>query len=383
MLTSPPMADNGLYIGLMSGTSLDGVDGVIVDKHCKKIIASVYQPYPPALKKRLRTLIQKSNTSLKNLSTLDIAIAAAFAQAANQLLQEARLPSRAIKALGSHGQTIYHQGGQYSMQIGHGAIIAQQTGIITVADFRMNDVAAGGQGAPLTPAYHQHMLGNKAGIVVNLGGIANITLVQNTLVSGFDTGPANTLLDAWIQQEKNLDYDKYGAWARSGTLDKALLKNLLADAYFHDLAPKSTGVEYFNLDWLAPYLSGNESSVDVQRTLLELTAISISQHLVDAATVYLCGGGVHNLFLTERLVGLNPHNKITTTDDLGVGVDYVEAAAFAFFAKQALAGKPSSLPAVTGVKNHCVLGAIYQAHANKSPIVKWSATPIKMTMPIK
>jgi anhydro-N-acetylmuramic acid kinase len=247
------------------------------------------------------------------------------------------------------------------MQIGHGAIIAERSGIAVVSDFRMNDIAAAGQGAPLTPMYHQHLLQGKEGVVINLGGIANLTQVSKGVVTGFDTGPANTLLDNWIKKSKQLDYDRDGVWARSGLVDERLLDALLADEYFKKPAPKSTGPEYFNLAWLTAYLTGNESAVDVQRTLVELTAMSISQQIAKGADVYLCGGGVHNLFLAERLAYLNPHSEVFTTNDLGMPVDYVEAAAFGFFAQQTLKGKTSSLPLVTGAKGARILGAIYAA----------------------
>ncbi len=353
------MAKTASYIGLMSGTSLDGVDAVIVEDDCRQIIASHYLPYPNTLKNQLKSLTQSGQTSLKNLAQLDIEVATIFAQAVNQLLEQARPDSKNVEAIGSHGQTIYHQGGAYSMQIGHGALIAEQTSITTVADFRMQDVAAGGQGAPLTPKYHQYLLDGKDGVVINLGGIANITIIKNGGVSGFDTGPANTLLDNWIFTQKQLDYDQDGLWAKTGKADEALLQALLADDYFAEKSPKSTGPEYFNLAWLAQYLSGNEPPQDVQRTLLELSAISISQHIPKDVDVYLCGGGVHNKLLLERLAEQNPNSKITTTEALGVHPDFVEAAAFAYFAKQTLAGKPSNLPAVTGASNERILGAIY------------------------
>ncbi len=334
-----------LYIGLMSGTSLDGT----------------YLPYTDELKQQLRTLTQTGQTSLKNLADIDVKVAQFFSDAVNDLLAISNVSAIDIKAIGSHGQTIFHQGGKYSMQIGHGALIAERTGIAVVSDFRMNDVAASGQGAPLTPAYHQHLLKGKDGVVVNLGGIANLTQVALGTVTGFDTGPANTLLDNWVKKSKQLDYDRDGIWARSGLVDEHLLTALLADDYFYKSAPKSTGPEYFNLEWLEAYLTGDETDVDVQRTLVELTAMSISKHISEGADVYLCGGGVHNLFLAERLAYLNQHSEVATTNDLGIHVDYVEAAAFGFFAKQTLEGRTSNLPSVTGAKGARVLGAVCSA----------------------
>ncbi len=348
------------YIGLMSGTSLDGVDGVIINETGRKILTQAYLPYPDKLKQSLLDLTQNSKTSLANLTNIDIQVASCFADTVHLLLQQAGLEARNIRAIGSHGQSIFHQGGKYSMQIGHGALIAEQTSIITVADFRMQDVAAGGQGAPLTPIYHQHMLNGKDGVIINLGGIANITHSFNSDIIGFDTGPANTLLDNWIKKNKGLDYDLDGVWSRSGRVNQFLLNSMLADDYFHQEHPKSTGPEYFNLDWLSQHINDTEPPEDVQRTLIELTVMSISANIPLGADVYLCGGGVHNLFLFERLACQNPDSNVTFTNDLGVFVDYVEAAAFGFFAQRTLAGLPSSLASVTGAKSERVLGAIYQ-----------------------
>ncbi len=350
-----------LCIGLMSGTSLDGVDAVVIDAKATQLLAHTYLPYPEAVKQHLQVLTQSGQVHLKDLADIDTQVAHFFADAVDSLLKSANLSAADIKVIGSHGQTIFHQGGKYSMQIGHGAILAERCGITVVSDFRMNDVAASGQGAPLTPMYHQHLLKDKEGVVVNLGGIANLTQVSKDSVVGFDTGPANTLLDNWIKKSKQLDFDRDGIWARSGFVDEHLLNTLLADDYFKKSAPKSTGPEYFNLAWLESHFAGNETAVDVQRTLVELTAMSISQQIAQGADVYLCGGGVHNLFLVERLAYLNPHSEVSTTDDLGMPVDYLEAAAFGFFAQQTLARKTSSLPSVTGAKGARILGAIHAA----------------------
>ncbi|KAA0452467.1 MAG: anhydro-N-acetylmuramic acid kinase [Candidatus Thioglobus sp.] len=348
------------YIGLMSGTSMDGVDGVVMDNRCENAKATAFLPYPPELKTQLRQLAQRQTVSLKDLAQLDIAVAQLFAQTVAKLLKQKQISKNEVCAIGSHGQTIFHQGGVYSMQIGHGALIAEQTGITTVADFRMQDVAAGGQGAPLTPFYHRHLLAGKDGAIVNIGGIANITIIKNKQTIGFDTGPANTLMDCWINKHKNLDYDKDGLWARSGSVNEALLTALLTDDYFHKLPPKSTGTEYFNLEWLAQYLSGNERPEDVQRTLLELTVKSICANIPTGDKVYLCGGGARNLLLTERLKQQAPTSKIALTDDLGVAADFVEAAAFALFAKQTTNSATANIPAVTGAQGERILGAIYQ-----------------------
>lgn len=348
------------YMGLMAGTSLDGVDTVLVDKHCKHLIAQDYLPYSPELKKQLLGVIQNPSIGKEELAKIDTAVAKCFASAANQLLEKTATEKSKVEAIGSHGQSIFHQGGSYSWQIGHGAIIADRTGVKVINDFRMADIAAGGQGAPLTPLYHQHLLSGDSAVVINLGGIANLTRVSNADVVGFDTGPANTLLDQWMRKTKGLNYDRDGVWSRSGQLIQPLLNALLEDPYFNKTAPKSTGPEYFNLHWIQPHLN-NYKDEDVMRTLVELTAVSITQSLKDNEKVYLCGGGTHNLFLVERLSYLNPICEFSTTEELGVPVDFVEAAAFAFFAKQTLAGMPSNLPSVTGAAKNKVLGAIHHA----------------------
>ena len=347
------------YLGLMSGTSLDGVDAVLMDKDCRQVVSSYYLPYSASLKSQLLDLTQSESTTLQQLSTIDIAMAEHFADCANTLISNQQINKTEIRAIGSHGQTIYHQGGVYSHQIGHGAIIAQKTGIDVVNDFRMADVAAGGQGAPLTPLYHQHLLLGESGVVVNLGGIANISIIRESEVIGFDSGPANTLIDNWTRACKGLDYDRDGIWSRSGFILQPMLEAMLDDAYFQQAAPKSTGPEYFNLDWLRDFLPSEYQDQDVARTLAELSALSISQHIPQGMDVYLCGGGVHNLFLAERLAYLNPESEVSITNDLGVHVDFVEAAAFAFFAKQTLDQQPSNLPSVTGASQEKILGAIH------------------------
>ena len=348
-------------IGLMSGTSLDGVDAVLVDNTATNILSQVYLPYAQSFKEQLRQLTSDQPVHLAQLAQLDRQVANYYCEAVQKLLEVSQCRSEEVLAIGSHGQTIFHHGGQYSMQIGNGALIAEGTGITVVCDFRMSDIAAHGQGAPLTPKYHQHLLRDKSGIVVNLGGIANLTVIKDNRVLGFDTGPANTLLDNWIKQHKSLDYDRDGVWSRSGFVDERLLQKLLDDPYFAKKWPKSTGPEYFNLAWLESYLEGGESPEDVQRTLVELSAVTISQHIKEDMEVYLCGGGVHNLFLLERITYLNPNNQITTTQTLGMSADYVEAAAFAFFAKQTLESKPSNVISVSGATKEKILGAIYAA----------------------
>ncbi len=345
------------YIGLMAGTSLDGIDACIIDDSNKPIF-SHYLQYNNNIQQHIKSLITNKH-NLVDIAKLDTKLATLFAQASNELITNSGFTHKDISAIGSHGQTIYHLPKKYSWQLANPAILAAKTKIIVVANFRMSDIAVGGEGAPLSPVYHKYLLQSQDGIIVNLGGIANITINNNNLITGFDTGPANCLLDAWINKCQNKKYDKNGVWAKSGIVNNKLLQNLLADKYFAKKPPKSTGVEYFNLSWLNKHLSGNEPLEDVQQTLLTLSAKTICNNLITNKTVYLCGGGVHNNELITKIKKFATNNKITTTKDLGVSPDYLEAAAFAFFAKQTLAKKSSNIPSVTGAKKECILGGVY------------------------
>ncbi len=344
------------YLGLMAGTSLDGVDACIID-NTNKPISSHYLQYPKHIVRQIKSLMN-SNISLNSIVELDIELAQLFAKTANELIANSALKHQDISAIGSHGQTIYHLPKIYSWQLANPAIIAEKTQIMLVTDFRMSDIAVGGQGAPLTPVYHKYLLQDKNGIIVNLGGIINITIVQNNKLLGFDIGPANTLMDNWSIRHQQKPYDKNGKWASNGVVITELLSKLLADNYFNKPAPKSTGTEYFNLNWLDRYLTGSETPVDVQATLLELTARSIANSLPTKLIVYLCGGGVHNTELVARINKLTS-NKITTTNDLGISPDYVEAATFAFLAKQTLTKKHGNFSSVTGAKESRILGGVY------------------------
>lgn len=351
------------YIGLMAGTSFDGVDVALVKDNI--LIASHYLSYDNYIKNQLRQLTSNTSTTLANIAELDIMLGQNFATTTNQLLSKTKIQPQEVIAIGSHGQTIYHAPCKYSWQIANPNIIAQQTGITVVADFRMADISAGGQGAPLTPVYHQHLLQGNNGIIINLGGITNITIVKGNNITGFDSGPANTLLNNWIKKHQNKDYDKDGKWASSGQIITPLLDKLLADKYFKQAPPKSTGFEYFNLDWLTHYLTGNENPADVQATLLALTTHSIKYALATFPTdkelpIYLCGGGVHNTALVRQLKNLC-QNPIQTTQALGIDSDYLEAAAFAYFAQQTLAKKPSNHPDITGANGKRILGGIYHS----------------------
>jgi anhydro-N-acetylmuramic acid kinase len=371
-----------LYIGLMSGTSMDAIDAVLVasDDAGFRVLHMHSEPYPAALKARLQRAIRNEG-SPDEMGRLDRLIGEAFANCALALLSEAAIPASSVAAIGSHGQTLRHapEGEDgFSLQVGDPNTIAERTGITTVADFRRRDVAAGGQGAPLAPAFHAWFFGSpkESRALLNLGGIANVTLIapQTTsqsatptplAVTGFDTGPANTLLDNWCLHHRKLPFDADGRWARSGTLHQPLLNSFLADPYFQRRPPKSTGREYFNLAWLVPHLAKYPAvtAVDVQRTLLEFTAVSIADALQSAssAKLYVCGGGCRNPLLLERLCALMPERQVETTTQLGLAPEAVEGAAFAWLAQQTLAGLPGNIPASTGARGPRILGGIFPA----------------------
>ncbi|MGD8484134.1 MAG: anhydro-N-acetylmuramic acid kinase, partial [Thioalkalispiraceae bacterium] len=294
-----------------------------------------------------------------------------FAESVHQLLNQCRVPHSEITAIGSHGQTLRHYPhGQYpsTLQIADANIIAEQTGITTVSDFRRRDMAAGGQGAPLVPAFHQVIFHDPTQdrVILNIGGIANITLLPaNGVVSGFDTGPGNCLLDSWVQQHLSINYDRDGEWGASGHVHPGLLERMSNDAYFSLASPKSTGREYFNLSWLNDILRSfpNLAAQDIQATLVELTARSISdaisETLPGCKQVMVCGGGIHNQHLMQRLDELLVEQRLLSTEQAGIAPDWVEAMAFAWLAKQTLENKPGNLPDVTGARKAVVLGAIY------------------------
>lgn len=373
------MVSRGLCIGLMSGTSLDAIDAVLCefDGHGRPqaLLGSISNRYPNALRQELLTLQRRPDTplTLRDLARLDVAIGDCFAQTANALLLQLDIPASAIAAIGSHGQTLFHDPHTLgtSLQLGDPNRIAAQTGICTIADFRRADMAHGGQGAPLVPAFHHAVFADarQPRIVLNIGGIANITILPNALsnvVTGFDTGPGNALLDDWIQSHKADAYDRDGLWAASGTLDTTLLSACLADSYFDLGAPKSTGRDYFNLDWLAARFAGLGRCVaaDVQRSLLELTVESIARAIeaiaaLDNPELFVCGGGARNAFMMQRLAARLPTIHIRDTSALGVDPAWVEASAFAWLAWQTLHAHPGNLPAVTGASRPAILGGIY------------------------
>ncbi|MEP7043826.1 MAG: anhydro-N-acetylmuramic acid kinase [Dokdonella sp.] len=360
-----------LYLGLISGTSADGIDAALVRfEPSLEVVAAATTPYPPALRDRLLALAStRAALPLDDYGALDVEIGLHFANAATALLDASNVDRRDVAAIGSHGQTVRHRPSgafPFTLQIGDPSVIAERTGITTVADFRRADVAAGGQGAPLLPALHAAVFTNPAATraILNLGGIANVTLLAPAGgVLGFDTGPANCLLDAWAQRHRGTPRDDDGAWARGGRIDAALLARLLDDAYFAAPPPKSTGREYFNLDWLQPRLREATDAASVQATLLALSARSIADALraqtSGAFEVYACGGGVHNAALMDALRGELPGTKVASTAQLGLDPDFVEAVGFAWLARERLAGRPGNLPAVTGARGLRRLGAIY------------------------
>lgn len=360
-----------LYIGLMSGTSADGIDAALVDFSTTpaKLVATHYTPYDKQLKQTILALAQPGQDEINRLGHLDATLGQAFAQATQALLKAAELSPDQIQGIGSHGQTVRHLPGVFSLQIGDPNIIAAKTGITTIADFRRKDIALGGQGAPLVPAFHREVLGSAKHhrAVVNIGGMANVSLLpaNSDDVLGFDTGPGNVLLDAWIGQHQQQTHDENGAWGKQGRVNPDLLAALLADPYFQLPAPKSTGREYFNLDWLNAALTPHAklAPADVQATLTCLTA----QTIVDAITAHfsegdilVCGGGAYNDYLMETLTGLAaPQLSVSTTTDHGIPANWMEAMAFAWLAKQTLNQQAGNLPSVTGASRLAVLGGVY------------------------
>lgn len=357
---------NELYIGLMSGTSADGIDAALVDfnQPQPKLIAHHYIEYSSSLRKDILELCQPGPDEINRLGTLDVLLGKEFAAAAKILLEKNKLVPEQIRAIGSHGQTIrHHPQRQFTLQVGDPNIIAAETSITTVADFRRRDMAYGGQGAPLVPAFHQFIFAdkNKNRAIINIGGIANVTLLSECVI-GFDSGPGNTLLDAWTEKHLQQPYDKNGAWAAQGTVNQPLLINLLKDPFFKRNPPKSTGPDYFNLSWLEKFLSHQITPVDVQATLVEFTARSIVETIkkyLSTGEMFVCGGGIHNHLLLNRLQDLAQPLTVNSTITLGIDPDWVEAIAFAWLAKQTLEKKTGNLMTVTGARQATILGAVY------------------------
>lgn len=364
------MSTEARYVGLMSGTSVDGIDAVVAEfGPAPRLLATAAQEIPDALRQQLIALNAPQFDDLRLANESSVALAHLYAKAVGTVLNQAGLAARDVRAIGCHGQTVRHRPERgYTVQLNQPALLAELCGIDVVADFRSRDVAAGGQGAPLLPAFHAQVLrsANEHRAVLNLGGIANLTnLPSHGAVTGFDTGPANVLLDSWMSRHRGLAYDADGAWAAGGQVIPGLLQTWLGHPFFKERPPKSCGREEFSLAWVDQALTGHEAPRDVQATLLELTAVSIAdalhQHCGAPTRLILCGGGMHNSRLRERLATLLPTLTIACSDDYDVPGDWLEAFAFAWFAHCALARIPANLPEVTGAKGPRILGAVYPA----------------------
>jgi anhydro-N-acetylmuramic acid kinase len=361
-----------LFIGLMSGTSLDGIDAVLARCGTQvQVLGHVHRPYSPPLRDELLALNQPGDNEIHRAALAANAVARAYADVVAQLLELTGTARSEIVALGAHGQTVRHRPAAfdgYTVQLLNGALLAEQTGIDVVCDLRSRDVAAGGQGAPLVPAFHRAVFG-RAGhdvAILNLGGISNLSLLHaDGRTGGFDCGPANCLMDGWIARHRHLAFDADGAWAASGQVLPALLERFLAEPFFAMPPPRSTGRDLFNLGWLDRQLGGPHAPQDVQATLLELSARCVSDalrtQLPAARTLIACGGGARNGALVRRLASLLPGCEVNSSDSHGLPVDQVEAAAFAWLAMRRVQGEPGNLPAVTGAAGPRLLGAIHRA----------------------
>ena len=374
------------YIGLMSGTSLDGIDAALVEiddtsaNGRPRLLASHAEPMPAALRERLWTLCHAEGAGFAELAAAEDAFCRLQARAVAALLAASGTPREAVKAIGSHGQTIEHApqghtgGPAYTLQLDNPSLLAELTGFCVVADFRRRDLAAGGQAAPLAPAFHEALFRapEEWRLVLNLGGFANLTLLPPTgdprAPLGFDSGPANALLDAWHARHRGGDFDADGAWAASGRVDEALLGRLLAEPFFHLPPPRSTGRELFHLDWLEGHLTGKERTEDVQATLAELTAQSVALAVAmarerleapTAARLIPCGGGAHNRDLLARLDRHLPDSRLADSEAWGWPADWLEAGAFAWLTWRRLQRLPGNLPSVTGAAGPRVLGGVY------------------------
>jgi anhydro-N-acetylmuramic acid kinase len=375
------MPDNSpsLYIGLMSGTSMDGVDGVLAsfaDSGGIATLAAAHLPFPEPLRTGLMALQAPGDNEIHREALAANALARLYAQCVAALLEKAGRAAAEVRAIGVHGQTVRHQPNLgYTRQTNNPALLAELAGIDVIADFRSRDIAAGGQGAPLVPAFHQAVFADPAAVrvVANVGGIANISILdgQSGTVTGFDTGPGNVLMDLWIMRHQGRRYDDNGAWAASGQPDQPFLQALLDEPYLSLPPPKSTGRDLFHVDWLAKRLSGFErlAPADVQATLAQYTALTLAQAIHRQApaadAVYLCGGGACNSHLTNRLrdalAACGQPVTLLTTDALGIAAQHVEALAFAWLAHRFERRLPGNLPAVTGAAGQRVLGALYPA----------------------
>jgi len=351
------------YIGIMSGTSLDGEDVVLceIDSTSCELITSLEFPISLELRSDILSMIE-NESSLQHVGEIDHRLGVLFTQAVGALLIRESIDASSITAIGLHGQTLWHAADQeipFTMQLGDPNILSTKTGIPVVADFRRKNVVLGGQGAPFAPAFHEFIFGNinSSLSVVNIGGMANITVLGEKLI-GYDTGCGNVLLDMWISEHQGTSFDKDGAWARTGAVDYTLLDHMISDAYFEAPHPKSTGREKFNNAWLQSYLAGEtHNPEDVQRTLLELTAMSICNEVLkfNPDVALLCGGGAKNIFLVERIKALMPNVEVA----IAANADQIEAMTFAWLAYKRIHNEEVNLKDVTGAQENAVLGGLY------------------------
>ncbi len=360
------------YVGLMSGTSMDGIDAALVNfgEASVEIVATHIEPYPSPLKNELLTAIRLPlDVELDVSGALHREVGECFLKAARTVIELSGVDPKRVRAIGSHGQTLRHQPNArepFSLQIGDPEIIAGGTGLTTVANFRAADIEAGGQGAPLVPPFHQWLFGSSSQdcVIVNIGGIANITVLQSDGDAiGFDTGPGNGLMDAWIQINLNETFDRSGDWGASGEVVEPLLSAFMDDPYFKLSAPKSTGFEYFNPDWLSRFECRQYDPADVQATLCELSARTVAMAIRASAghatSVFVCGGGAHNAELMRRLGEQLAPSPVRSSVSAGLDPDWVEAAAFAWLAMRTMHGQTGNLPTVTGASAKVVLGDIH------------------------
>ena len=372
-----------LYIGMMSGTSLDGIDVALVTfKDKLSVLAQTFLPFSIELKQQIKLLTTPGENEVERIAETEYLLTQCYATAVKTLLEKNTISAKDVCAIGAHGQTIRHippssnhQG--YTLQLLNPSLLAALTGIDVVSNFRQKDIALGGQGAPLVPAFHQYIFTElynngiktiepqKPVAIINIGGISNISWLNTSSSQGYDLGPGNTLLDNWYQKHQQGSYDKEGNWGKSGTLNECLLKELLQDKYFQLTPPKSTGPEYFNLKWLQACLRTNTDILpeDIQATLTELTALIITNAVNSVspqAEVYICGGGQHNKFLLNRI---NTHllHPLKLTQELGIDGDYMEAAAFAWLAMSRVRKHPVELKQITGASKNAILGGLFLA----------------------
>ena len=370
-----------LYLGLMSGTSLDGIDAVLVDfavpgSDGMAVRAHAHREFDSELRRELLALNAAGTNELERAALAANAVARAYAEAVATVLTQAAVPATQVQAIGAHGQTVRHRPGEFdgtgfTCQLLNGALLAELSGVDVVCDLRSRDLAAGGHGAPLAPGFHAAAFGAEGEVraVLNLGGIANLTLLKGQVGHiGFDCGPASCLLDAWCDRHRGVAFDDGGRWGASGQVDPGLLSSFLSEPFFALSPPKSTGRDLFNVTWLERHLAQaapHASAVDVQATLATLTvqtvAASVARHAAAARVLYVCGGGARNAAVLEGLVQALPRLRVTTTDTLGMPVDQVEGAAFAWLAKRFIERQPGNLPAVTGARGPRTLGALYPA----------------------